>query len=128
VLLLLADGKFRELGAGTAGLGTILASLLLLGLLLVRMWPGRSEQPDEVAPERHLATGAAQLTLGFALAQGLGGLWGEAAVVRYALVAVVLGFHRGLRLAGLSCCRCAARVCFAMRRGNISCARSSARC
>ena len=101
VLLLIAGGKFRELGAGTAGLGTILASLLLLGLLLVRMWPGRSEQHDEVAPEKHLTTGAAQLTLGFALAQGLGGLWGEAAVVRYALVAVVLGFHRGLRLVGL---------------------------
>ena len=34
--------------------------------------------------------------------RGLGGLWGEAAVVRYAIVAVVLGFHRGLRLVGLS--------------------------
>jgi len=108
VLLLIADGKFKTLGSGTAALGATLCFVLLLGLLLLRMWPGRALESDETLPDRHLATGAAQLVLGFALAQGLGGLWGEAAVVRYALVAVVLGFHRGARLVGLSvltlCC------------------------
>lgn len=107
VLLLLANGQYRALGSGTASIGAVLCFVLLLGLLLLRQWPGQTSS-DEGQPDRHLATGAAQLVLGFALAQGLGGLWGEAAVVRYALVAAVIGFHHGLRLLGLSvltlCC------------------------
>lgn len=101
VLLLLANGQYRALGTGSAGLFAGLCFVLLLGLLLRRMWPGQPGADDGL-PDRHLATGAVQLVLGFALAQGLGGLWGEAAVVRYALVAAVIGFHRGLRLLGLS--------------------------
>lgn len=102
VLLLIADGRFRAFGEGSTGIPTALSFVALLGLLLLRMWPGRPTDAGGSTQDGLLATGAAQLTLGFALAQGLGGLWGEAAVVRYAIVAVVLGFHRGLRLAGLS--------------------------
>ncbi len=101
VLLLLADGRYRTLGTESTGVLAGLAFVLLLGLLLLRMWPGQRGADDGLT-DRHLATGAAQLVLGFALAQGLGGLWGEAAVVRYALVAAVIGFHHGLRLLGLS--------------------------
>lgn len=107
VLLLLANGQYRALGSGTAAISAVLCFVLLLLLMVLRLWPVQTGR-DEGQPDRHMATGAAQLVLGFALAQGLGGLWGEAAVVRYALVAAVIGFHHGLRLLGLSvltlCC------------------------
>ena len=78
VLLLLANGQYRALGSGTASIGAVLCCVLLLGLLLLRQWPGQTRS-DEGQPDRHLATGAAQLVRGFALAQGLGGLGGGAA-------------------------------------------------
>ena len=102
MLLLLADGRFRALGQGTLGLLAGVCFVALCGLLTHRMWPGRIKLSLSELPDAQLATGAAQLVLGYALAQWLSGLWGEAAVIRYALVAAVLGFHRGLRLLGLS--------------------------
>ena len=102
MLLLLADGRFRTLGQGTLGLLAGVCFVALCGLLTHRMWPGRIKLSLSELPDAQLATGAAQLVLGYALAQWLAGLWGEAAVIRYALVAAVLGFHRGLRLLGLS--------------------------
>ena len=101
-------GNIARFGSGTAAISRCAVLFVLLLLLMVlQLWPVQTGR-DEGQPDRHMATGAAQLVLGFALAQGLGGLWGEAAVVRYALVAVVIGFHHGLRLLGLSvltlCC------------------------
>ena len=69
VLLLIADGRFRAFGEGSTGIPTALSFVALLGLLLLRMWPGRPTDAGGSTQDGLLATGAAQLTLGFALAQ-----------------------------------------------------------
>ena len=117
MLLLLADGRFRALGQRNARAAGRVCFVALCGLLTHRM--ARSHQAVAVRASRCAAcdgsrAACARLRAGAVAVRTVG----EAAVIRYALVAAVLGFHRGLRLLGLSVLALCVKVCFATRRDN----------
>lgn len=97
LLVCLALGHYRFSSSLFASVCAGVCAGFLLFFLVSELFQNR-EILDEESRHANLFAGAAQVGLGFAVAQAISAVWPEAAVVRYAAVIVASGYRSGFRL------------------------------